>query len=120
MIDLKRLRDEPEYRTGIERKRVKPGLIDEVLGADTIARGVSQEVEALRARQNAASKEIGKASPDERPKKIEAAATLKEELAVKEKELQAADDLLRALALQIPNPSDQSSPDGGEDDGEVV
>jgi seryl-tRNA synthetase len=120
MIDLKRLRDEPEYRTGIERKRVKPGLIDEVLGADTIARGVSQEVEALRARQNAASKEIGKASPDERPKKIEAAATLKEELAVKEKELQAADDLLRALALQIPNPADQSSPDGGEDDGEVV
>jgi seryl-tRNA synthetase len=120
MIDLKRLRDEPEYRTGIERKRVRPGLIDEVLGADTVARGVGQEVEALRARQNAASKEIGKASPDERPKKIEAAATLKEELAVKEKELQAADDLLRALALQIPNPADQSSPDGGEDDGEVV
>ena len=51
----------------------------------------SQEVEALRARQNAASKEIGKAAPDERPAKIEAAAALKEELAAKEKELQAVD-----------------------------
>ena len=30
-----------------------------------------QEVEALRARQNAASKEIGKAAPDERAAKIE-------------------------------------------------
>ena len=26
MIDLRRLRDEPEYRAGIERKRVPAGL----------------------------------------------------------------------------------------------
>jgi len=31
VIDLKRLRDEPEYRRGIERKRVREGLIDDVL-----------------------------------------------------------------------------------------
>jgi seryl-tRNA synthetase len=120
MIDLKRLRDEPEYRAGIERKRVKAGLLDEVVGADTVVRNLSQEVEGLRARQNAASKEIGKASADERPRKIEAAAALKEELAVKEKEFGAAEELLRVLALQVPNPADVSSPDGGEDDGVVV
>ena len=34
VIDLKRLRDEPEYRRGIERKRVRAGLVDEVLAAD--------------------------------------------------------------------------------------
>ncbi len=66
MIDLKRLRDEPEYRRGIERKRVREGLIDEVLAADAAHRVLVQEVESLRARQNAASKEIGKAAPDER------------------------------------------------------
>ena len=80
MIDVKRLRDEPEYRRGIERKRVRAGLIDEVLALDEVRRALIQEVDALRARQNAASKEIGQAAPDERPVKIAAAGALKEEL----------------------------------------
>ena len=120
MIDLKRLRDEPEYRRGIERKRVREGLIDATLGADEARRVLVTAVDGLRARQNAASKEIGKAAPAERPAKIEAAAQLKEELTAKEKELQAADAELREVALQIPNSADASVPDGGEDDGEVV
>ncbi len=120
MIDLKRLRDEPEYRIGIERKRVRDGLIDEVLAADATQRALVQEVEALRARQNAASKEIGKAAADERAAKIEAAGQLKEQLSVQEKELQAADAQLRELALQVPNPADASVPDGGEDEGDVM
>ena len=63
MIDLKRLREEPAYREGIERKRVPAGLVDEVLAADDARRRLLGEVEELRARQNAASKEIGKSSP---------------------------------------------------------
>ena len=49
MIDVKRLRDEPDYRLGIERKRVRPGLIDEVLAADDARRVLLGEVEELRA-----------------------------------------------------------------------
>jgi seryl-tRNA synthetase len=120
VIDLKRLRDEPEYRHGIERKSVREGLIDEVLEADGLHRALVQEVEALRARQNAASKAIGKAAPEERPAQIEAATALKDELAAQEKELQVLDARLRELALQVPNPADASVPDGGEDDGEVL
>jgi len=120
VIDLKRLRDEPEYRLGIERKRVRAGLIDEVLEIDGAHRARVQQVDGLRARQNAASKEIGKAAPDERPAKIEAAARLKDELSAQEKELQAVDAQLREFALQVPNPADASVPDGGEDEGEVV
>jgi len=120
VIDLKRLRDEAEYRRGIERKRVRVGLIDEVLAADEARRALVTEVDGLRARQNAASKEIGKAAADERPAKIETAAQLKEELAAKEKELQAADAEFRTLALQVPNPADVSVPEGGEDEAEVL
>jgi hypothetical protein len=40
VIDLKRLRDEPEYRRGIERKRVREGLIGEVLEADAVHRSL--------------------------------------------------------------------------------
>jgi seryl-tRNA synthetase len=120
VIDLRRLRDEPEYRRGIERKRVREGLIELVLRADEARRALISEVDGLRARQNAASKEIGAAAKDERPAKIEAAAQLKHELTAMERALQAAEDELRELALQVPNPADPSVPDGGEDEGEVL
>ena len=120
MIDLRRLREEEEYRRGIERKRVRPGLIDEVLAADDARRALVRTVDDLRARQNAASKEIGKAPPEERPAKIEAASVLKEELSGLETQLSAADEQLRELALAVPNPADATVPDGGEDDGEVL
>lgn len=120
MIDLKRLRDEPAYRAGIERKRVKPGLLDDVIAADAAHRALLNEVEELRARQNAASKEIGKAPADERPAKIAAAGALKEGLVAREAELADAEAALRELALGVPNPADPAVPDGGEDDGEVL
>ena len=120
MIDLKRLRDEPGYRAGIERKRVRDGLIDDLLAADDRRRTKLNEVEALRAEQNAASKEISKASPDERPAKIAAATALNEQLAVLEPELDALETEVRSLALTVPNPADDDVPSGGEDDGEVL
>ena len=120
MIDLKRLRSDAEYRRGIERKRVRAGLIDEVLAVDETHRALVGEVDGLRARQNAASKEIGQAAADERAAKIEAAAKVKEELAAQEATLHDADARLRELALQVPNSADASVPDGGEDDGVAI
>jgi seryl-tRNA synthetase len=120
VIDLRRLREEPEYRLGVERKRVRSGLIDEVLAAyDTVLR-LRPEVEVQRAEQNKASKEIGKAAPDERQLKIERAAATKQNLQALESALTEAEGALRELALQLPNPADASVPDGGEDDGVVV
>ena len=48
MIDLRRLRDEPEYRAGIERKRVAPGLIDEVLALDAQRRELRRHLFIVR------------------------------------------------------------------------
>jgi seryl-tRNA synthetase len=120
VIDLRRLREDPAYRAGVERKRVTAGLLDDVLAADAAHRALLNETEQLRARQNAASKDIGNAAPEERPAKIAAAAALKEELAAKEPALAESEARLRALALQVPNPADESVPDGGEDDAAVV
>jgi len=120
VIDLARLRDDVEYRRGIERKRVAEGLLDEVVAANETRRGLLTEVEGLRAEQNAASKTIGKAAPDERDEKIAAAGARKERVSALERELAAAEAKLRELALQVPNPADASVPDGGEDDGEVL
>jgi seryl-tRNA synthetase len=120
VIDLRRLRDEPAYREGIERKRVRPGLVEQVLDLDARHRAAHTTVQELRAEQNAASKAIGRASPDERAERIAAASALKERLAVSEAELTALGSELDQIALQIPNPAHESVPDGGEDEGVVV
>ena len=120
MIDLKRLRDDHAYRLGVERKRVRDGLLDELVAVDDERRRLLTEVESLRARQNAASKEIGKAAPEERPTKIEAAAALKEELSNLEPALGVSEARGRELTRQAPNPAHESVPEGGEDEGEVL
>ena len=107
---------------GIERKRVARRTDRRrARGRRRTRRVCCTEVEELRAAQNAASKEIGKAAPDERAAKIAAAAALKEELAAQGAERSPKPTrALRELALQVPNPADASVPDGGEDDGEVL
>ena len=78
------------------------------------------EVEDLRARSNAVSKEIGQAAPEDRPSKIEAANAVKESLKAKEAELDEAEAVVNELLLTVPNPAHPSVPAGGEDDGEVI
>ena len=120
MIDIARLRDDAAYRAGAERKGADPALIDEVVGLEAERRRLLTEVQELKARQNSVSKEIGKAPPEERPRAIEAAAALKKEVADFEPQVAEADAKLRELALQVPNPADESVPRGGEDEGEVL
>jgi seryl-tRNA synthetase len=120
VIDLRRLRDEPEYRRGIERKRVRPGLIDDVIAADEERRRLQTEVQKLRERQNAASKEIGRATADARQAMIATAGGLKEELATLEPRLAELEARVNELALQLPNPADPRAPEGGEDDAVVL
>jgi seryl-tRNA synthetase len=117
VIDLRALRGDPAYRAGIERKRVAPGLLDEVLALDAEARAQRQQVEALRAQQKQASKRVGGGGGDAARRE---ATALKEQVRAGETELGVLERRLRDLALQVPNPAEASVPDGGEDDGVVV
>ena len=89
MIDLKRLRDEPEYRAR-HRTQARARRPDRrgARGRRPRTRAACRRSRSCARAQNAASKEIGKAAPDERPAKIEAAGRLKDELAAQEKALQ--------------------------------
>ncbi|MEX0665333.1 MAG: serine--tRNA ligase [Acidimicrobiia bacterium] len=120
MIDLRRLRDDSAYRAGIERKRVEPGLLDQVLELDAAARAQRTAVEELRAQQKAISKEIGRSPADERDAHKAEASRIKDQLKKAEDGLGALEQRLRDLVLNIPNPADPDVPDGGEDDGVVV
>lgn len=120
MIDLRRLRDDAEYREGAVRKGADTSLVDEVLAADAAQRIVRHRTEELRATSNTASREIGRAAPDERAARIEAAQAIKADLVAAEEELAALDGRLGELALQLPNPAAGTVPVGGEDDYAVV
>ena len=119
VIDLKKL-DEPAYRDGAILKGATAEQLDALSAAEASRKSLMSEVEELRGQSNAVSKEIGKASPEERPAKIEAANALKQELKAKEAELTEAQGAVDATALQIPNPAHSSVPAGDEEDFETV
>lgn len=119
MIDVSQLANDPDYRRGAERKGASGEAIDALLAADRTTRGLRTEVEGLRAQQNAVSRSISTASPDERPAKIAQAQELKNALAGLAPQLDEAQAALGELLLTIPNPADASVPSGGEDDYRV-
>jgi len=119
VIDV-RLLDDPAFREGAIRKGATADQLDELSGLEQQRRSVLLEAEELRAQSNAASKEIGKATPDERPAKIEAASAIKTALGEKEAVLTEAQAGVDALILQVPNPAHESVPAGGEENFETV
>lgn len=120
VIDVRLLRENDGYRQGAINKGASPELIDELLASDAAYREARTSTEALRAEVNSASKEIGRAAPDERQAKIEAAGELKSKLGGAEDELKVLEEQTRDLTLQIPNPAHESVPIGGEEDFELV
>ena len=119
MINLRNL-DDQAYRDGAILKGATAEQLDALVAAEASRKSLMSSVEELRGQSNAVSKEIGKASPEERPAKIEAANALKQELKSKEAELAELQASVDALILEVPNPAHPSVPGGGEEDFELV
>jgi len=119
VIDLKKLREDDGYRHGAIAKGVDSSTVDQVLALADGHGSALAAAEELRAKSNAASKEIGRAAPEERQAKIDAAGELKAELTEAEAKLTAASEELDKLVLTIPNPAHESVPEGGEEDFRV-
>ncbi len=119
MIDLRKL-DDQAYRDGAILKGATAEELETLASAESARRALLTEVEELRGQSNAVSKEIGQATPDERPAKIEAANALKQDLKAKEAELEDAQAAVDEIILGVPNPAHESVPGGGEEDFETV
>ena len=115
MLDLKQLRRDPEpARAALERRRDgSDARLNRVLELDERTRALRPEAETLRARQNEASKAIGRA----KRAGGDAAAEIAEmqEVAQRVKalgqELADADAELQAALALLPNPPDPSAAD---------
>jgi seryl-tRNA synthetase len=119
VINLRKL-DDQAYRDGAILKGATADQLDALASADASRRTLMSTVEELRGQSNVVSKEIGKASPEERPAKIEAANIVKQDLKIKEAELAELQTTVDALILGVPNPAHSSVPAGGEENFELV
>lgn len=126
MLDIKFLRNNPDIvKQNIKNKfqDEKLPLVDEVIELDQRNREIKQEVEALRAEKNKASKQIGAMMAQ---KKLEEAEALKKKvsesagridaLSEEEKEVE---EKIKKIMMTIPNIIDPSVPIG-KDDSENV
>src|SRR5439155_7630475 len=108
MIDLRAARAESdEWRRRLARKGAAE-LFDELLEADRAVRELQPRAEELRA----ARKLKGKPSPEQ----LQELERVKQELQGLEQDLAAAERRRRELLDRVPNPPDDSAPDGETDE----
>jgi seryl-tRNA synthetase len=119
MLDLKRIRDEPDaVRAALRRRDERlAGAVDRVLKLDQRRRALLPELEGLRADQNDANARIRAASDAaEREREIEAMRSVAARVKELEQELVVIErDLHEALA-PLPNLPDPSAAAGPEDE----
>jgi len=109
MLDIKKLRENPEYfKKATADKQRDPKLVDEVLRIDCQKKEVLVKVEELRAQRN----KLGK-------KDIEKGKLVKVELGKLEKELEELEKQLKEVLWKLPNPALTSVPVGKDESQNV-
>jgi seryl-tRNA synthetase len=121
VIDLRQLRDDPETVRASQRARgADEGLVDLVLGAEERRRASLQEFEQARAEQNARSKEVARATGDQKQHLIAHTKELAQRVKGLQSDADAARDELDRLVRQVDNVVEAGAPSGGEDDYVVL
>ncbi|MDT5172106.1 MAG: seryl-tRNA synthetase [Mycobacterium sp.] len=121
MIDLKLLRENPDaVRRSQTSRGENPALVDTLLAADIARRTAISTADSLRADQKAVSREVGRASADQRPALLHQARDLADEVKAAEAQQADAEAKFAAAHLAISNVIIDGVPAGGEDDFTVL
>jgi seryl-tRNA synthetase len=119
MIDLRLVREDPEYvKAALARRGMEP-RIDELLEIDARRRDAQTRLDALRARQKQVGKEVPRLEGDAKQKLLDELKELSEEIKRLQAEEDAASVELTTLLLEIPNLPHESVPDGTGDENNV-
>lgn len=121
MLDLRFIRENTDaVREGLARLHAE-APIDEILALDERRRRLLTEVEELKARRNAGSREIGRAAAGpEREARIAEMRELGDRIAGLDVEVGRLDEELHGLLLLVPNMPDPDVPLGDGDEDNVV
>jgi seryl-tRNA synthetase len=116
MLDLKRIREEPERIKAASAAKGDAAEIDRILELDKVRRTVVAEADTLRGQVNAASQAIGKKKKAGENADAEMAEVrrLKEKLAADDLRVKEAEDELADLLMRVPNVPAEGVPPGDE------
>lgn len=104
MLDIRLIREQPDFvKSELAKTGVAPTEVDRVLDSDARRRKLQHELDELRARRTRESKELGKASPEERERKRAEMRALGDNIAAGERELTELARGLSDLMLGIRN-----------------
>ena len=124
MLDIRRLRSEPELVKAALAKRQSDlaGVVDRVLARDVARRDALGRVNDLKARRNEASKRVGelKRSGGDATELIASTKALGDEIASLDEVVRAADAEIEATLLEVPNTPLDEVVAGGEEANRVV
>ncbi len=115
MVDLKRLRENPEeFREAIRLKGLSLDL-DQVLSLDREVLALKQKLQEAQTQRNRIAKLVPQAPPGEKEALIAQGRALGEEVKGLEEELRTKEEALKAFLLEIPLPPWPGAPVGGEE-----
>ncbi len=121
MLDPKFIRENPTLVREALVKLNTDAPIDEILELDEERRNLLQELESLRARRNAVSKDIGRMKDDrERQALIEEMREVGERIKGLEGRVRQVEERLQDCLLRVPNLPHESVPLGPDESANVV
>ncbi len=119
MLDLKRIREEPQaVRAALSRRGPEiAAALERVVELDARRRALLPELEGLRAEQNEASTRIrASADPQEREREIDAMRGVSARAKALEQQLAEVEQQLQTALAPLPNLPDPSAAEGPEDE----
>jgi seryl-tRNA synthetase len=122
MLDIRLIREQPDFvKAELGRSGVDPAEIDRLLDCDARRRKLQHELDEMRARRTRESKQLGKASPEERDKRRAEMRALGDSIAAGERDLSALERDFSEMMLGIRNIPRSEVPTGaGEADNRVI
>ena len=119
MISIELIRRDSNLVRQAMRKRAADVPIGEILSLDEERRSLIVQADALRARRNEVSREMGRSK--ERPQElIEEMRNAGSQIRELEERLRSTDEKLDSLLLRVPNIPDESAPVGPDESANVV
>ncbi|AEB77188.1 serine--tRNA ligase [Clostridium botulinum] len=124
MLDLKRIRNNPEEIKNIMQNRGEDfdnKLIDDVVSFDERRRQILVEVEKLKSKRNSESSQIGKLKKEGKDTSgvMAEMKKLSDEIKAFDVELNEVDEKIKYIMLRIPNIPNPNVPDGESDEDNV-
>jgi seryl-tRNA synthetase len=125
MIDVKRLRQDPEGSRALLARRQDPAvdtILERILSLDRERRDLLTHTEALKAERNAASDEVArrKKAKEDATDLLSRLKVSGDEVKVLDAQVRAVDEALDAELLTVPNFLHPGVPDGGAEQNRVL